>query len=150
MMYKYLLCSFLLLAALPAVARHAPQDTAALSLPAAKPVLPLYFLPRYNSMTAKPATLHFDIDPLLAPAHYEDVLNQRNRLSISIMEQQVIGRLREEQRQMQINAGLSTAVGLFFWGALIEENIRGYLNDRHGGQSLPPPAPARPPELRRP
>ena len=153
MMKRYPLCLFLLLIAMPAFAYRAPQDTATVELPAAKPVMPFYFLPLYRSMIAKPIKLDFSIDPLLTNAAYDDILTQRNLLSIRSMEQQVIGRLKEERRQMQINTGIATAVSLFFWGAVIEENVRGYINYRNEQRNQPPPpapTPPRPPEPRRP
>ncbi|MDR3133752.1 MAG: hypothetical protein LBU42_06980 [Prevotellaceae bacterium] len=142
---------FLLLAAAPAAAHCAPQDTASVRPPAVQPALPPYFSPFYNSMITKPIKLDFPIDPLLVDAPYNDAVTQRNLLSVRNMEQQVIGKLRNEYRQMQINAGLSMVVGLFFWGALVEENVRGYINYRNEQRNQPPPpAPARPPEVRRP
>ncbi|MDR0582088.1 MAG: hypothetical protein LBG31_03895 [Prevotellaceae bacterium] len=152
-MYKYPLFLLLLLIAVPALAHRMPQDTATVSRPAARPVSPFYFLPLYHSMIAKPVQLNFSIDPLLTNATYDDVLTQRNLLSVRSMEQEIIGRLREERRQMQINTGIATAVSLFFWGALVEENVRGYINYRNKQRNQPPPpapTPPRPPEPRRP
>ncbi|MDR0694917.1 MAG: hypothetical protein LBF81_06430 [Prevotellaceae bacterium] len=151
-MNRYLLFLLLLLVATPAMAYCVPQDTATVRQPVAKPALPLYFMPLYRSMIAKPIQLDFSIDPLLVNDPYNDVLTQRNLLSVRSMEQQVIGRLREEHRQMQINTGIATAVSLFFWGALIEENVRGYINYRNEQRNQPPPTskPPRPPEPRRP
>ncbi|MDR2359379.1 MAG: hypothetical protein LBD87_06230 [Prevotellaceae bacterium] len=148
-MSKRPLLLLLLLVATPALAHCAPQDTAAV----AKPALPLYFMPLYRSMITKPVQLNFPIDPLLANDAHNDALSQRNLLSVRSMEQQIIGRLREERRLMQINAGVAAAVGIFFWGALVEENVRGYINYRNEQRNQPPPPPAtppRPPEPRRP
>ena len=153
MFSKPVFYTFLLLVAAPAPAYSAPQDTAAISRPAEKPVLPFYFLPFYHSMIAKPVKLNFPVDPLLSNNIYNDALTQRNLLTVHSMAQQVLDRLQEEQRRMQVNAGLGTAVGLFFWGALIEENLRGYINFQNKQHNAPPPpaaAPPRPPELRRP
>ncbi|MDR3350619.1 MAG: hypothetical protein LBN98_03080 [Prevotellaceae bacterium] len=148
-MNKYPLWLFLLLVAAPAPA----QDTVAVSRPAMKPALLPYFPPLYNNMITKPIKLDFSLDPLLSNDHYNDALTQRNLLFVRNMEQQVARTLREEYRQMQINARIATAAGLFFWGALIEENIRGYINyrqEQHNQPPPPPPAPRRPPELRKP
>ncbi|MDR2802037.1 MAG: hypothetical protein LBB31_02330 [Prevotellaceae bacterium] len=153
-MNRGLLLLCLLLVAAPALAHRAPQDTAAVSPPEAKPALPLYFMPLYNSMIAKPIKLDFSIDPLLSNDASNDALTQRNLYAVRSMEQQIIDRLREEHRRMKVNAGIANAVGIFFWGALIEENIRGYINHQNASSPPPPPAsapaPVRPPELRRP
>jgi hypothetical protein len=156
-MKKYLLSFCLLLVSAPVFAQSTPQvtpqDTATVSLPVGKPMLPPYFMPLYNSMITKPIKLDFSIDPLLSNNPYDDVRTQRNLLTVHSMAQEVLDRLQAEQRQMQVNAGLSTVVGLFFWGALIEENIRGYINYQNEQRNQPPaptPAANRPPELRRP